>query len=51
MVVVELTWRWWRGSHCGVEVGFGGHGGVMEMVVEVVKVVVVGVLVVVVELS
>ena len=48
VMVVEFSWRWWWGSHCGVEVGFGGLGGVMEVVVGV-EVVVVGV--VVVELS
>ena len=38
VMVVEFSWRWWWGSHCGVEVGFGGLEGVMEMVVEVVVV-------------
>ena len=28
VVMVELSWMWWWGSHCSAEVGFGG--GVME---------------------
>ena len=37
-VVVELSWMWWWGSHCGVEVGGVCGGDVMKMVVEVVVV-------------
>ena len=40
-VVVELSWRSWRGSHCCVEVGFDGGGVDIEVVVEVIVIVMV----------